>query len=269
MQKNKSFSLVELLTVIAIVVILLSLLLTSLSLSKQLSRRVKCISNHKQLILTWQMYADDNLERLANNGYIPGGGNENIKMWVQGYLNHASFLKDSFDEELLINPKFAQFGNYIKEKKIYKCPSDNKTFNHDNKTFEKIRSYSMNCYMGWESSIGGGPNPKSVFYKQQDIKDPSNKLVFIDVNPESICWPFFGIETPIWPIEGLRYNDFFQMFPSSLHSRNANIAFSDGHVESHRWKDSRTIKPENVFWHYHRHESKGNIDLVWLRERAK
>ncbi|MEK6882217.1 MAG: hypothetical protein AABY22_21545, partial [Nanoarchaeota archaeon] len=106
---------IELLTVIAVIVILLSLLLTSLARSKQLSTRIKCLSNQKQLILTWQMYSDDNSGYLANNGYIPGGGNENNPMWVQGYYNHAASLWDSFNKELLINPKFAQFANYIKD----------------------------------------------------------------------------------------------------------------------------------------------------------
>ena len=61
----KKFTLIELMVVLAIIAILLSLLLPSLSKSRQVARRAICISNQKQLGLAIHMYAND------NNQYLP------------------------------------------------------------------------------------------------------------------------------------------------------------------------------------------------------
>lgn len=74
--RNRAFTLVELLTVIAIVAVLASLLLTALMSGKKRSRAAVCTFNLHQICLAVDMYVDEfsqrpNPEALAANKYVP------------------------------------------------------------------------------------------------------------------------------------------------------------------------------------------------------
>jgi len=43
--------------------------------------------------------------------------------------------------------------------------------------------------------------------------------------------------------------------PASCHNNAARIAFADGHLEIHKWLDSRTIPPQN-------------IDMLWMQQHS-
>lgn len=258
-KRQGAFTLVELLAAVTIALVLASMLLPALALAKARARSIKCQSNERQLTLAWTMYSDDT-GKLAGNGYTRGGGEATKPMWAQGYYNHHITVSDSTNAALLLDARFAQFSAYIGDVRIYKCPSDRKVF-ADRKqgiTFEKLRSYAMNCYLGW---LDDGPwRPKGqICYRESAFLSPADKFVFLDLHPESICWPFFGVET----------NDVFFMVPAVHHNGAATLSFADGHVAAKRWSDPRTLRyPEDVVWHDHHYLSPGNPDLQWLRKQA-
>lgn len=259
-QTNKAgFTLVELLAVIGIAFVLAALLLPVLARAKEASRRAKCFSNERQLMLAWGLYSDDS-GKIASNGFVRAGGDETKPLWVQGYYNHHANFPDCTNSALLIDPRLALFSAYFKDIKIYKCPSERGAF-VDVKSgmkFAKLRSYAMNCYLGW---LDAGPwKPKGpTAVKDCSIRSPSETFVFMDLNPESICWPFFGVET----------NDVFFNFPAIHHSRAASVSFADGHVAAKRWMDSRTTSfPEDLGWHDHHYLSPSNQDLAWISKHS-
>lgn len=208
------------------------------------------------------MYAGENNEKLVANGYVFGGGNASRPLWIQGYYNHDAYPADSTNRALLLDPRFALFAPYLQTVAVYKCPSDRKTIRIGKQIMPKVRTYSMNWFVGWNRD-GSWREPSKkyrLYAKTSDIIDPSPSelFVFVDVHPDSICWPIFGVEM----------GSSFFMLPAPFHNRASALAFADGHVDHKQWKDPRTYKPSRIDWHQHDYRSSTNKDLAWLQKHA-
>lgn len=260
---KRAFTLIELLIVIVIIAILASFILVALSKAQEEGRRIKCISNQRNITLAFQGFIDDNNDLFPNTDYEACDGNK--LLWVSGYLNHFSCKTDSTNTLLLTEPRYAQLAEYLREAKVYKCPSDRKRYvvtisREDNElvsrttTISKARSYSLNWHLGWVKSQYG-TQPLVIFNKMNEISSPSSIFSFIDVNSDSICWSFFGVTK----------NDIF-MYPAIYHNGAANISFLDGHMISKKWKTSEFLdpNPKESGFHGHAEPAMGNIDLAWL-----
>jgi len=71
-----AFTLVELLVVIAVVAILASLLLPTLTASKAAAKRIQCVDNLRQLGLAFRMWSDDNESRFPWRVPVSDGGSQ-------------------------------------------------------------------------------------------------------------------------------------------------------------------------------------------------
>jgi prepilin-type N-terminal cleavage/methylation domain-containing protein/prepilin-type processing-associated H-X9-DG protein len=266
---NFAFTLIELLITVAIIGVLASLLLVSLSLAQESARSTYCKNNLKQMSLAWFLYTSDNEEKAPGNGYSSCGGVSKSPMWVVGYQNNSYCGLDYTNYNLLISPQYAQFSAYIKTPKIYKCPSDKKLFTHNVYGEEearvdtigpKVRSYSLNWNLGWDRGSGldvvNMPKETNIIDKINQIKIPTQKLQFLDLHSESICWVWFGA-----------LKDKIIMYPAAYHNKKGNMSFTDGHIGDKKWKDSRTIQYNEIFFHNHGEQSPNNQDVNWLIDK--
>jgi len=222
MRTPKGFTLIELLVVISIIAILMAVLMPALKRAREGGKRATCLSNLKQLTLAWNMYADENDDKLVNGatGYsnrnMACGDHSNELAWIDGY--HP----DDYDAQVQDIRRGALYP-YLRNDKIYQCPTGRR-----GQALTYAIMFSMNAVNHPATQGVKGAHVR----KRTEIKPaPALRLVFIDEGfMTSDAYAVHYDKELWWDDAPVRHGD------------GATLSFADGHVEYWKWIGTDTIK---------------------------
>ena len=252
------FTLIELAVVIATVAVLAALLLPALAGTRPNTQAMQCMENQRQLILAWQMYAQDNSDILPPNDYpytTAVARDGTVKNWVFGTMYRIIDAIDApgLGRGIQVNPALTSLAPYNTNPAVYKCPADTYLM----QGFPRQRSVSMNGAVGtrWSTAAGmpyGGPgngpigspvgdgwlvspyNGSQTIWRtygkitQMTKPGPSMTWIIMDENPQTINDGSMAVCMQPYLVD----------YPANSHNGGAGLSFADGHAEVHKWLDA-------------------------------
>lgn len=232
--RQSGFSRIDLTAMTASVALLGVLFMTTAGVDHQGATSVTCRANLLQLARAWSLYAMDNGDRLPANSDTTG-----VSVWCDTSFLDFSPHPRNWNVALLTN---ATLWRYAANPEVWHCPADASTVPvPDRGPARRIRSYSMNASLGvvtpfWAPSYRG-------FLKTTDltVPGPSKTFVLIDEHPGSINDGSLAVSMD--GFGGSASQRRWVDFPGSHHLGAANLNFADGHLETWKWRDSRTTPP--------------------------
>lgn len=247
--RRTGFTLIELLVVIAIIALLMGILMPALQAVKEQGQRATCLSNLRQLMIAWIMYADSNEDKIVNGDTGEYDGiHRNETPWVQ--TDWASGMTESEKQEAI---QEGALWKYCKDMKVYKCPRINRAVSGSEQG-KVFRTYavvdSMNCTNALDME---GVN---MIKKRMQIPHPTYRVVFLDdggTSPAAMGgWTVYIQEDKWWDPPPVRHGD------------GTNFSFADGHSEYHKWEDPRTIEfGKKIPPSARSPVQDGNVDIRW------
>ncbi len=200
----RAFTLVELLVVVAIISMLMSSMLPSLTRAQKQGEQAVCQANLHQLMLAWHQFALENDDKLC----APSGHARHLDPFLQGG------------------------GGLV-------CPTDLNRHARSDSSGSRQSSYAVSATMG-----GGGRDGMASYRRWHHIRQPGGRLVFVDVSDRGVntFWPVLREEEqwfwrPVsFPVRNTPHG------LSARHGGGVNRSFADGHVERYRYRDVRTLQ---------------------------
>lgn len=262
----------ELVVVVAVLGLLLATLLPALARAGSGSKAFQCLNNNRQLCNAWRMYADDNRDRIV---YASDDGSttlhpQNQYAWTWAHMDFNAAYRGNWDTnyDIVVRPLWPYTG---RNADIYKCPSDQSYVVVNGSPRPRIRSMSMNVYLGGFAGTDGGygfATTYRLFLKTTELNSPgpARTFVFLDMRSDAIGWGDFFTSMAGYPNSTAQYQ--FYDFPGMLHDNGAGFSFADGHTELHRWLDPRTTPPLSGQILTTPVASPGNADIAWLQAHS-
>ncbi len=237
-QGSSGFTLIELLVVMAIIALLMGILMPALRKAREQGKRAVCMSNLKELMLGWIMYADENDGIIVNGAPLgtPGRARApNQGDWWYQFADGTPFHKGevpwvgvAWQVGVVTNKELQREAistgalfRYAANIDIYRCPTGYRG---------EMLTYSIVDSMNGLPRAGTREAGLWIKYRAQ-IYQPYRRVVFIDegwMTPDSYAVHY---------ISELWWDD-----PRVRHSNGTTISFADGSVDHWIWKGEDTIE---------------------------
>ena len=230
-REQDAFTFTDLLVVLGVMSLLALLSLTALAHNQPSSDRAICANNLRRLMQAWQMYADDYSGSLMANSSTPPA-----IPWVGGLDEDCPGCVSNTDPSKLTNSVYSQIGPYVKSSSLFRCPANSTMVSVAGIPRLKVRSYSMNSYMGTGAATWS-PNFQ-VMVKMSEVSQPDRVFVLLEEHPYSIDDGSFALD-----LQNVVSAARIISYPAHFHLGGINLGMADGHVEYWQWSDARTMPP--------------------------
>ena len=207
--RRSGFTLIELLVVIAIIAILAAILFPVFARARAKAQQVSCLSNQKQLVLAFLMYAQDYDDTMAPAYYFTNGWN--VEHGWDFTIDYAAW---SFTPGLI--------GPYTKNTQINGCPQATGIASYDRQT----TGYAYNVsYVGATWDEGNLPAQLGA------ISYPSETVMLSD----AAYWDSMGGAVTATNYLRAPGDPYYSYVGPNVHFRHngvAEVAYCDGHVKA-------------------------------------
>ena len=196
-----AFTLIELLTVIAIIGIIAALLLSALSRANARAKRIECVNNLRQSGLAFQMFANDHGGKFTTQVSTNDAGS--LEFVTAGYQIVGRRFYFSYQ---LFRPLSE---NQLLTPNVFACPADLQRWAATN--FSRFDNWNLSYAIGIKANPG---NPNATLLADWTLPachlDPPNPTI------GNIHYPYDAQHASWGPL---------------LHAYKGNILFADNHVE--------------------------------------
>ncbi len=244
MDSRKAFTLLELIVVLAVVAALLATVFPAMTKTNPAVSAYQCLNNSRQLSVAWRMYADDNHDHLIYCAEDNASNTGSQYSWVKGYMDFDPSNPGNWDvNHTLGNSPFFPYTG--RNPAIYKCPSDRSTIIINGAPRPRIRTMTMNVYLG---GFDNGTSSAAYYHYLGEVNGrlntpgPARLWVFLEIRPDWIDYASFGVDMSGYsPSNPSLYR--LVDLPGFYHNQGCNFSFADGHGETRKWVDQRTTPP--------------------------
>ena len=235
---RRSFTLIELLIVIAIIAILASMLLPALNKARGAAMQARCSSNCKQIGTGVMQYTVDWQDWLPA-GKTSGGTPGNWKFEISPY---CGFTKPATYNDMCKDTRFGAGG-------IFSCPMF-KGFSFNAKAVSDYKSnpgkYSG---LGWNDNISPF-DQEGKRYKLQKVKRHLSETALAGDTVDDTQYDMGNYKDDYNVLLPIRNGDSHNKRISRRHNEGLNIIWMDGHVGWMRQSAMGYGKNGNIGWYY-------------------
>ncbi len=232
MRTRRAFTLIELLVVVAILALLISVLLPSLSRARAAAKAVACASNKRGLMQAVYLYAGDHKDQIVGAGLAHGGNDvDEQATWINTLRSH-----------------------YGENTMIARCPADESdhwtvpiapalppsasvtggvTSSPGARPILRRSSYGTNYYT--VAAVGG----RGPYRLMGMIRRPASTIFTVELSEVGPFATSDHVHPETWWSNPRKLAS--REITLDRHSRKANYAFFDGHVASHPFEETYEI----------------------------
>lgn len=219
----RGFTLVELLTVIAIIGILAAILLAAAGHAREQAKGIQCASQMRSLGTAFHLFANDNNGAIPPSWHSAGSRREQNWAWqIKDYVHQSPVTNQEAWRDVF--------------ERYYHCPTQPLDRDRD------LYSYGLNVYFELTPENDSYEGNPETWHRIEDLVSPSRTVLLGEASPTEFGDHFMAHE---WVGEAAAHN----AIDHDRHQGKANYLFADGNVR--RLAVDETFDPANKtnLWH--------------------